>query len=269
MNVIACGCSWTLGTYSRYNDPISDSESDSNVWTNYYNQSYASQLSSDSLMWAQNGVSNYAIACQVADAITEKPDLIVFNTTVTSRYDIARPHSNQGETWCAYDIPWLRNPEPHLGFINEHRLGSWRRPQRADFFDDLTNPSGNILSRGMTLMKNYRDYGDIMDDLFANYKPGFNSQDAKRYFELQTEYSDWGIKQHADAMIVNSVIRDLEISEIPWICVDITGIAPEHARVYHIDIYKMINDHPLTCDPAHWSQSGHDYLSQELRDRYL
>ncbi len=265
MKVIACGCSWTLGTYSRFNDPLSDSD----VWTNFTNQSYATLLSSDTEIWAQNGVSNYAIACQVTDAIEAQPDLIVFNTTVTSRYDIARPHSEQGETWCAYDIPWLRNPEKRLGFINEHRTGEWRTPSRTDFFDPDQNPHGKILSRGMTTIKNLRDYGDVLASDYANYQPGFSPTDAQRYLELQTEYSDWGIKQHTDSMIVNSVVRDLEVSDIPWICVDITGIAPEHDRRYHIDIYKILNDHPQPGDPAHWSQSGHDYIGQELCDRYL
>lgn len=268
-NLIACGCSWTLGTHSKFNDPLDNPEE---IWSNLKNVSYSEQLPTDNIsMWAQNGVSNYAIACQVSDAIDEKPDLIVFNTTTTSRYDIARPNRPQGKTWCKGETPWARDLT-HITtqrFTNEYRSGPWPRPDRSDFFNHNTNSSGTIISKSLSQMKNYTEYSDLMGYLFGNYQPGFNSEDAQKVLELFTEYSDWGIKHHTDTMIINSIVRDLEQTDIPWICVDITGIAPVHDRVHKIDLAQMLSRYPLTDDPVHWNQSGHDDLAQELIEKYF
>lgn len=265
-NLIACGCSWTLGTYSKLTDPLGDSDQ---IWENLQNQSYAQSLPDcDTTMWAQNGISNYAIACQVSDAIESDCDIIVFNTTTTSRYDIARPNQPQGKTWCLHNNPWDSQSD-NLEFYNDYRKGSWPRPHRHDFFDHDTQPNGTIISKSLSQFNNYTKYTHVMDYLFAPYKPGFNSEDAQRYMELQTHYSDWGIKHHTDTMIVKSTISDLEASGKSWICVDVVGIAPDHDRVHRIDLASMLKQYPQSGDQAHWSQLGHNKICQDLTEKYF
>lgn len=260
-NLIACGCSWTVGSYT---EPSNDSK----IWRVNKNNSYANQLPmSDISIWAQNGVSNYAIACQVTDAIKIKPDFILFNTTTTSRYDISRP---EFKTWCLGGDPWRSEQNDHtLQFKNEYRKGTWPTPTRQDFYDHSQNPQGTIISKNLSMFGNYAEHPDDLDFMFTDYEPGFTHTDSQTVTDYHTMYSDWGIKHHTDIMIVNSTIRDLEVSGIPWICVDITGIAPDHHRIHKIDLISMLSNHGMTHDPAHWNQSGHNDLAQDLQKKYF
>lgn len=267
--LIACGCSWTLGTHSKLTDPLADNSEE--IWTNLKNISYAEKLpANNTIIWAQNGISNYAIACQVSDAIEYQPDFIVFNTTTTSRYEVVKPQSARGKTWCMDGMPWQTQTTEHPNnFTNDYRPGTWPRPNRTDFFDHDTQHEGTILSKSLTQFKNFAEYKDYMNYLFGSYQPGFNHIESQTVTDFYSEYSDWGLKHHTDTMIVNSTIRDLEVSGIPWICVDITGIAPDHHRVHKLDLIDMLKNHGLSDDPAHWNQQGHDQLSQDLSVKYF
>lgn len=243
-HIIACGCSWTLGTYVVISECGTD-------WQLKYNLSYAQQLPvSDITMWAQNSVSNYAIACQVQSAINKQPDFIIFNTTTTDRYDVTKV--SQG---------W-----PHPGVFEP---GSHHNPDFKYFYNSNTRPEGTIISDTLGKFKNYHTDPDFFKFMFEDYPLGFTPTDSLRVWEHYTTYSNSQIKHHTDTMIVNSTVRDLEVSGIPWVCVDFTGIAPRSDRVIDIDLSDMLNRYPSPTDAMHWSQPGHDYISQELIKKYF
>lgn len=239
-HLIACGCSWTVGTYV---------EITGDTWELHKNISYAQQLPfTDITSWAQNSVSNFAIACQVSSAIDKQPDFIIFNTTTTDRFDVSKQ-----------DIPQTQVLEPR----------SAHRPDHNNFYNQSDNPGGTIISDSLGKFKNYHDDPDFYKFMFDDYDLGFTSIDSLRVWEHYTTYSNSQIKQHTDIMIVNSTIRNLEVSGIPWICVDFTGIAPGHERVINIDLAQILKNYSCKTDPIHWSQAGHDYISRKLLEKFF
>ena len=84
MKIISCGCSFTYGS-----GPSDKSFMLGKVKN--YSEFLQEMTSSELENFAFPGCSNYGIIKQVEHAVEKQPDLILFNTTTSMRYEIIRP----------------------------------------------------------------------------------------------------------------------------------------------------------------------------------
>jgi hypothetical protein len=79
--LIVCGDSWMTPDYYNYKNT-------------HFSELFAKELGYDLVTYARGGMSNGGIALQIEQAILDKPDLILFGTTVIDRIELSM---NSGE----------------------------------------------------------------------------------------------------------------------------------------------------------------------------
>lgn len=166
--IIACGCSFTHGFYHEFkNDELIPK-----INKNYI-QFLEESIGNNILNLSDPGVSNYCIIKQVEYAVSLKPDLIIFNTTLTNRIDIA-----------------------------EKRLK--HQPTFQDFISNLGQSEGSIRSITFLTLQRFIKKGEFYKKLFGYYVEYVNEYIS----EDQQKLMIWGIIKKLDDLKIKYLILD-------------------------------------------------------------
>jgi len=122
--LIVCGDSWMTPDYNNYKNT-------------HFSELFAKELGYDLVTYARGGMSNGGIALQIEQAILDKPDLILFGTTVIDRIELSttsgEDNDNRYVNRCAslFDIsyyPRILNNNTSPSLISENLMSLLHEP---------------------------------------------------------------------------------------------------------------------------------------------
>ncbi len=150
----------------------------------------AKVLDYELIVYSRGGMSNLGICLQIEEAVSNKPDLILFNTTSYDRTEIPlKPPSEECYDYTMQDI-------------------IYRERNSFSTYSGITGKKGpNLISDSMYSILTYNLYDDIPD---IDYK----TEGIKKYFE--TIY-DFGWERIKDMMCLYASIHKLHESKIPYV----------------------------------------------------
>ena len=187
--LIVCGDSWMTPDYYNYKNT-------------HFSELIAEELGYDLITYARGGMSNGGIALQIEQAILDKPDLILFGTTVIDRIELSM----------------IAEEETHHGFVttcaNVSDLSYFPR-----IFNQHTSPT-LISDNLMSLLNN-----NIKEKYPNVSNPKEKDNAIKQWFMHM--YSP-KMKRKNDLWCMRAVIHKLHLSGIPAMLV--------------IDLLNMPND---------------------------
>lgn len=234
MRIIGCGCSWTHGFYWK----------DSNINFSSRNKSYtqilAEKLSGDAINISMPGASNYGIAKQVEYAISHKPDLIVFNTTMDTRIDLIKANAGdfvQG-TPTIRDFVYGRYKNSHI--LNENEI--------------IYSRSFNFFVSGIPILNQIDDI-DRLTEFILTYDKYVNSE----------------MRRDQNRFTVMGTLSLLERSKIPYICVDLNNVLPlgYNDNIINLHYTELVSKYNIPEDEYHFNQEGHKFVSDLIHQKLI
>lgn len=188
----------------------------------HFTEIFAKELNFELVVYARSASSNGGIALQILQAIKDRPDLIVFNTTQSDRIEFPINSSSQykGPIKLA-DVDYSTYSKNELSVVQH-------------------NFQGNVLSDNlMTLLNNPETYAK------EHKLPIEKMQAVKNYFE-ELYIENW--KWQQDCMMMYYVLHQLHISNIPYLwCHDFLHMNTGENGFYP----NWLNEKSVICDEIH------------------
>jgi hypothetical protein len=105
--LIVCGDSWMTPDYHYYKNT-------------HFSELFADELGYELVTYARGGMSNGGIALQIEQAILDKPDLILFGTTVIDRIELSMISGEDiNDRYCTTDVS-VSDLSYYPRIINQH-----------------------------------------------------------------------------------------------------------------------------------------------------
>ena len=230
MKIISCGCSFTYGS-----GPSDESFMLGKV-KNY--SEFLQELTSSELEnFAFPGCSNYGIIKQIEHAVEKQPDLILFNTTTSMRYEIIRPDK------CVQGEPHFRD------------------------FSSINNIGGTVTSAHYTIIQSMLSGRQHNPDIFnSRWNWGkFSEHQYEEIFNYLIKYQDVSVKIDQDKLMLNGAIAELNRTGIPFVVIDTVGLIHEDCTSIDLPWQEYVSQYPFAQDQWHWNEQGHLALARRIQ----
>lgn len=229
MKIISCGCSFTYGS-----GPSDKSFMLGKVKN--YSEFLQDMTSSELENLAFPGCSNYGIIKQVEHAVEKQPDLILFNTTTSMRYEIIRPDK------CVEGEPHFKD------------------------FSSINNIGGTVTSAHYTIIQSMLSGRQHNPDIFnSRWNWGkFSEQHYEEIFNYLIKYQDVSVKTDQDKLMINGAIAALKHTGIPFVAIDCVGLIREDCTTIDLPWQEYVKQYPLELDEWHWNEQGHQALANRI-----
>jgi hypothetical protein len=184
-------------------------------------------LGYDPILLSKPGASNYHIAKQVEFSLNFKPELVIIGTTTPLRFDFPTDKLKQNPSLLDFNYEEYSN-------------------------NTFTFSKGSIISRSLLWFENR----------LKEEKNFFLKKKYKDIIDFYANYIDFDLKKDQDRLMLLGSINKLIEKNINFFIIDFSDIFSYKNKAMFLSLfYKKLNEHFPHSDGIHFSQEGHNYIS--------